>query len=123
MITSFMIGLLAVAALAIITVSAITAVWLKKKVKERLDENERHKVVFADMRETKDAYVTEQEKQQKEYAGEALEKLCQKAPYVFADYDMDTGEVGNYVGVDAEKIDEDIKDKLRERGGMVVFHR
>jgi len=121
MLTAFIIGLLAVVALAIITIGVISVKWVVGKVKERLAANKRHKVVFADMRETVDSYTKEQKNKQTEYSMDDLEKMCQDAPYVFADYDIDTEEVVNYTGVNADEIDSDVKDKLKERGGIVVF--
>lgn len=121
MIIAFIIGLLAVAALAIIAVAVISANWVIKKVKERLAANKRHKVVFADMRETVDSYIKEMKNKQTEYSMDDLEKMCQEAPYVFADYDMDTEEVSNYTGVNADDIESDVKSKLKESGGIVVF--
>ncbi len=123
MITAFISGLLAVAAvLTIIYVVIITAEWVTKQVKDRLAANEQHKIVFADLRETIDSEVKEKKTKQKEYPMNELEKMCRTAPYVIADYDMDTDEVVNYTGVNAEEIDADVKRRLKERGGLVVFH-
>ena len=121
LLTLFIIGLLAAAFIAIIAVTVITVLWVIKKVKERLAENERHKVVFADMRETVDSFTKEQRENKKEYSMDDLEKMCQDAPYVFADYDIDTGKVINYTGVKADEIESDVKERLKERGGIVVF--
>ncbi len=122
MLTAFLIGLLAViAVLTIVTVLVISAAWVIKKVKERLEANKRHKVVFADLKETVDEYTRKQKDSQEKYSMDDLERMCQDAPYVFADYDIDTGEVLNYTGVNAETIDSEVKDKLKERGGIVVF--
>ena len=122
MITAFIMGVLAViATLAIITVFAITAKWVTKKVKERQAANKRHKPIFADLRETIDSYIKEQKNKQKEYSMDELEKMCQEAPYVFADYDIDTEEVVNYTGIKAEEIDADVKSRLKKVGGLVVF--
>lgn len=118
---AFIIGLLAVTVLAVVIVSSITAVWVTKKVKERLAANRRHKVIFADTRETIDTYIREQKEKQQEYSADDLEKMCQDAPYVFADYDIDTDEVVNYTAIHAETIDPDVKRKLKERGGIVAF--
>lgn len=122
MITKFIMGLLAViGSVVVITVLVITAKWVTKIVKERLATNKRHKVVFADLRETIDSYTKEQKDKQKEYSMDELEKMYQEAPYVFADYVIDTGEVTNYTGVQAEAIDADVKSRLKKVGGMVVL--
>lgn len=121
MITAFIVGLLAVAALTIIAVAVISVKWVINKVKERLAANKRHKVVFADMRETVDTYTREQKDKKVEYSMADLEKMCQDAPYVFADYDIDTGEVLNFTGVNPDEIDSEVKSKLKEAGGIVVF--
>lgn len=119
---AFLKGLLAViAVLTTITVVVLSVDWVVNKVKERLAANKRHKVVFADLRETVDEYIKKQKDSQEEYSMDDLERMCQEAPYVFADYDIDTGEVLNYTGVDAETIDSKVKNKLKERGGIVVF--
>lgn len=121
MITAFIIGLLAVAAIAVVTIAVISAKWVIGKVKERLAANKRHKVVFADMRETVDTFTKEQKEKNSEYSMADLEKLCQDAPYVFADYDIETGEVLNYTGVRSDEVETEVKSKLKERGGIVVF--
>lgn len=119
---AFLKGLLAViAVLTTITVVVLSVDWVVNKVKKRLAANKRHKVVFADLKETVDEYIKKQKDSQEEYSMDDLERMCQEAPYVFADYDIDTGEVLNYTGVDAETIDSEVKNKLKERGGIVVF--
>lgn len=121
MLTAFIIGLLSVVALAIVKILRMTIKWVSDRIKERLAARENHKVIFADMRETVDTITREQKSKQTEYSMDELEKMCQESPFVFADYDIATGEVNNYTGINAHEVDPEIKKKLRERGGMVVF--
>ena len=62
------------------------------------------------------------EKSHKEYSTKELDELCGIAPYIIADYDMDTSEVSNVEGIRTNIIDDNIKKKLKEEGGLVVFN-
>lgn len=119
--TAFLAGLLGAAAfVVIITVAFITAKWLKAKIMERQAQTE-NEIIFADLEEVVDSDVREQKDEQGEISPEELKKRCQSIPYAFAEYDKDKEEVVNFVGVDAKGIEEKLKRKIKERGGIVVF--
>lgn len=120
--TSFLIGLaVAIAAMTTITVAVLTAVFVRKKVKERLAANNQHKVVFADMRETVDSYIREHADQHMEFSMDQLEAMCQNAPYVIADCDVRTGKIMNFTGIKTGCVDSKLERAVKERGGVVVF--
>jgi hypothetical protein len=114
-------ALLVVAIATVITLVCLTASWLSKKVKDRLAENERHKVAFVEMREVIDSDAMEQIRKKEGISMSELEKMCQDNPYVMADYDIDTGECSNYIGIKADDVEDEVRDAMKEEGGIVVF--
>lgn len=121
MLAAFLAGLIIAGILAVYTIIVLTVLWIIEKVEERLAANKRHKVVFADMTEVVDSYVKIQKKEKKEYSMDELERMCQDAAYVMADYDIDTGEYVDFTGINAESVEQEVKNKLKEEEGIITF--
>ena len=120
MITAFLIGLLVGLATFVVTFLVLmTADWLVQYVKKKLRTRKNHKVAFADIREVVDDYMKNEVDGAKEISMEELEKLCEESPYVAAVVD-ENGDIGEYEGFKADKVNKNFSANIRKRHGMII---
>lgn len=109
--------------LAVVVLDFLSLKWLKNKIKDRIIAHRKHKVVFADTRELVDDYLKEQVGSKESISMDDLEALCDKSPFVIADYDVESDELMDWEGIKSESdgIDVKIKNKVKEERGILVF--
>ena len=121
MISVFIRGLLTVLIVMVITIVAVLLLsWIKERIKARLDEKETHKVIFADTEEIIDDEMKQKIADSDEISMEDLEALCDKAPFVMATYDSETGKIFDYAGIKPDSVQPAVTDILHNNGGWVV---
>lgn len=120
MLTAFLIGLLAVAAITIIAVAVICGKWLKDYVAKKLKNRDKHKVAFADTREVVDDYIKSKAADFEVVSMDDLERVCEETPYVAAVVDED-GEISEYEGFTTSEYNENFKARMKQQKGMVIL--
>lgn len=120
MLTAFLIGLLAVAAITIIAVAVICGKWLKDYVAKKLKNRDKHKVAFADTREVVDDYIKSKAADFEAVSMDDLERVCEETPYVAAVVDED-GEISEYEGFTTSEYNENFKARMKQQKGMVIL--
>ena len=117
MLTAFLIGL---AATVLVGIIAFSIKWLVGYIKKRLEKNKGKKVVFAKLQDIIDDEMKEKINASKTMSLEDLERMCDETPYVSAVYDEDTDTVDEYEGFQAESVDAQFNQKMKENDGMIV---
>ncbi len=121
MVLAFLIGLLAViGVISVIYVAYLTAKWIKEKISFRLKNRSKHKIVFADTREVVDDFLKNKLDSTEEIPMDDLERMCEKTPYVMADYDEETHSITDFEGIKANEIESHITNLLKTNSGMLV---
>lgn len=116
-ITLFLIG---AAAAVLIGAIAFSIKWLFGYIKKRLAKNKGKKVVFAELQDIIDDEMKEKIKASKTMSLEDLEKMCDETPYVSAVYDEENDTVEDYEGFQAESVEDQFDQKMKENDGMIV---
>ena len=116
-ITLFLIG---AAAAVLIGAIAFSIKWLFGYIKKRLAKNKGKKVVFAELQDIIDDEMKEKIKASKTMSLEDLEKMCDETPYVSAVYDEKNDTVEDYEGFQAESVEDQFDQKMKENDGMIV---
>ena len=116
-ITLFLIG---AAAAVLIGAIAFSIKWLFGYIKKRLAKNKGKKVVFAELQDIIDDEMKEKIKVSKTMSLEDLEKMCDETPYVSAVYDEENDTVEDYEGFQAESVEDQFDQKMKENDGMIV---
>lgn len=114
---AFLIG---AAAAVLIGVIAFSIKWLVGYIKKRLAKNKGKKVVFAELQDIIDDEMKEKIKASKTMSLEDLEKMCDETPYVSAVYDEKNDTVEDYEGFQAESVEDQFDQKMKENDGMIV---
>ena len=117
MVLAFLFG---AAAAVLIGVIAFSIKWLVGYIKKRLAENKGKKVVFAELQDIIDDEMKEKIKASKTMSLEDLEKMCDETPYVSAVYDEKNDTVEDYEGFQAESVEDQFDQKMKENDGMIV---
>ena len=120
MVMAFLLGLLAsLGTIVVIMLSILTVKWIKAEIEKKLKAHKSHKVAFADTREIMDSYLKKQAEGTPEISMDDLEAICEKTPFVMADYDEDTEDV-TYEGVKPDEIEGRVRRLMRQHDGMLV---
>lgn len=120
---AFLKGLLIVLAVAaIIIIAVMCGKWLKGYIDKKLKQKEKHKVAFADTREVVDSYLKNKAEESDEISMDELERMCDETPFVSAYVDED-GNVTDYEGIKAHKVDANFKARMKQQEGMLVIER
>ncbi len=120
MLTLFLLGLLAVVTTIVVTaIQILGGKWLINWAKEKIKNRNKHKVVFADTREVVDDYLKNKADNSDEISMEELERMCDESPYVGAVVD-ENGEISEYEGFKASKINENFSARMKQQKGMVI---
>lgn len=116
-ITLFLIG---AAAAVLIGAIAFSIKWLFGYIKKRLAKNKGKKVVFAELQDIIDDEMKEKIKASKTMSLDELERMCDETPYVSAVYDEENDTVEDYEGFQAESVEDQFDQKMKENDGMIV---
>ena len=120
MLTLFLLGLLTVVTTIVVTaIQILGGKWLINWAKEKIKNRNKHKVVFADTREVVDDYLKNKADNSDEISMEELERMCDESPYVGAVVD-ENGEISEYEGFKASKINENFSARMKQQKGMVI---
>ena len=122
MLLAFVLGLILVlTAITVLSIVLMCAKWLKNYISEKLRQKKNHKVAFADTREIVDEYLKEKAEDADEISLDELERMCEKTPFVAAYVNEETGEIFDYEGIKADKVDSSFKAKMKQQAGMLIF--